>query len=267
MDTAPRADGMCAVPVPLRCCPTGHYDVQPAAEPDWATNPFELNSVNEYLYGRGVSDNKVGGGGSVSPGRQRQRLAKPAPCMCIPAHSAFTRRGLRLGRTLHHIHAYRVLSRSFPWVIVTHALALRSQGPILAFIFAVRELMNAAAEAGAPGGTLLPVNVAFVFEGEEENGSRGFAQAITQNLRWFEGTQLIIISNTLWVGENVPCLTYGMRGMLSLTVQVRAAGGGAGRRLIGHVSTRNSVAAVVLTSGRNALPCQSRPYCEMMSSP
>ncbi|PNH10889.1 Beta-Ala-His dipeptidase [Tetrabaena socialis] len=36
----------------------GHYDVQPAAEPDWATNPFELNSVNEYLYGRGVSDNK-----------------------------------------------------------------------------------------------------------------------------------------------------------------------------------------------------------------
>ncbi|KAG2445688.1 hypothetical protein HXX76_000296 [Chlamydomonas incerta] len=129
----------------------GHYDVQPAAEPDWATNPFELNSVNEYLYGRGVSDNK---------------------------------------------------------------------GPILAFIFAVRELMNAAAEAGAPGGTLLPVNVAFVFEGEEENGSRGFAQAITQNLRWFEGTQLIIISNTLWVGENVPCLTYGMRGMLSLTVQI-----------------------------------------------
>ncbi|GFR43583.1 hypothetical protein Agub_g4680, partial [Astrephomene gubernaculifera] len=66
----------------------------------------------------------------------------------------------------------------------------------------------------------LPVNVAFVFEGEEENGSRGFAQAVTQNLRWFEGTQLIIISNTLWVGENAPCLTYGMRGMLSLSVQI-----------------------------------------------
>ncbi|GLC44069.1 hypothetical protein PLESTB_000932700 [Pleodorina starrii] len=135
----------------------GHYDVQPAAEPDWATNPFELNSVNEYLYGRGVSDNK---------------------------------------------------------------------GPILAFIFAVRELMNNCggdcAGAAAAGGRLgrLPVNVAFIFEGEEENGSRGFSQAIMSNLRWFEGTQLIIISNTLWVGENVPCLTYGMRGMLSLTVQI-----------------------------------------------
>lgn len=32
---------------------------QPASEPDWRTNPFELNAVNEYLYGRGTSDNKV----------------------------------------------------------------------------------------------------------------------------------------------------------------------------------------------------------------
>ena len=40
----------------------GHYDVQPAVEPDWATNPFELNAVNEHLYGRGTSDNKVGEG-------------------------------------------------------------------------------------------------------------------------------------------------------------------------------------------------------------
>lgn len=39
--------------------------------------------------------------------------------------------------------------------------------------------------------------------------------------RWFEGTQLIVISNTLWVGENAPCLTYGMRGMISLTIKVR----------------------------------------------
>ena len=50
---------------------------------------------------------------------------------------------------------------------------------------------------------LLPVNVAFVFEGEEENGSAGFREAVQANLHWFEGTQLIIISNTLWVGEEV----------------------------------------------------------------
>ncbi len=36
----------------------------------------------------------------------------------------------------------------------------------------------------------------------------------------FEGTQLVVISNTLWVGEQVPCLTYGMRGMISLSIEV-----------------------------------------------
>ncbi|RSH81360.1 hypothetical protein EHS25_006891 [Saitozyma podzolica] len=36
----------------------GHYDVQPAAEEYWETNPWELSGRNGYLYGRGVSDNK-----------------------------------------------------------------------------------------------------------------------------------------------------------------------------------------------------------------
>ncbi len=30
----------------------------------------------------------------------------------------------------------------------------------------------------------------------------------------------MVISNTLWVGEQVPCLTYGMRGMISLSIEV-----------------------------------------------
>lgn len=85
----------------------------------------------------------------------------------------------------------------------------------MGFIYAVKELLGL-----TPAGDL-PVNVAFVFEGEEENGSGGFREAVAQNLRWFEGTQLILISNTLWVGERVPCLTYGMRGMISASVEVR----------------------------------------------
>lgn len=80
------------------------------------------------------------------------------------------------------------------------------QGPILGFIYAVKELL----EEGKASEGSLPVNVAFVFEGEEENGSVGFEEAIQGNLHWFEGTQLIVISNTLWVGERVPCLTYGL---------------------------------------------------------
>lgn len=77
------------------------------------------------------------------------------------------------------------------------------QGPILAFVYAVKEMLK---EGRTRNGSL-PVNVAFVFEGEEENGSAGFREAVQANLRWFEGTQLIIISNTLWVGEEVSPLS------------------------------------------------------------
>ena len=76
-------------------------------------------------------------------------------------------------------------------------------------------------EEGKASDGSLPVNVAFVFEGEEENGSAGFEDAVRGNLHWFEGTQLIVISNTLWVGERVPCLTYGMRGMIALSIEVK----------------------------------------------
>ena len=36
----------------------GHYDVQPAEESDWETDPWTLSGRNGYLYARGVSDNK-----------------------------------------------------------------------------------------------------------------------------------------------------------------------------------------------------------------
>ena len=37
----------------------GHYDVQPAMEREWTTNPFEMSCIDGYYYGRGTSDNKV----------------------------------------------------------------------------------------------------------------------------------------------------------------------------------------------------------------
>lgn len=126
----------------------GHYDVQPAMEREWVTDPFEMNAIDGYYYGRGTSDNK---------------------------------------------------------------------GPILAFIYAVKEML----EEGHGTDASLPVNVAFVFEGEEENGSVGFKDALLGNQHWLEGTQLVVISNTQWVGETMPCLTYGMRGMIALSIEVK----------------------------------------------
>lgn len=54
----------------------------------------------------------------------------------------------------------------------------REQGPILAFIYAVKELLETSGSGG------LGCNVAFVFEGEEENGSGGFRNALRSNLQW-----------------------------------------------------------------------------------
>ena len=48
------------------------------------------------------------------------------------------------------------------------------QGPILAFIYAVKEMM----EEGQATQTALPVNVAFVFEGEEENGQSAYCSVL-----------------------------------------------------------------------------------------
>lgn len=55
-----------------------------------------------------------------------------------------------------------------------------TQGPILAFIYAVKELLETSSSGG------LGCNVAFVFEGEEENGSGGFRNALRSNLKWCE---------------------------------------------------------------------------------
>ena len=59
----------------------------------------------------------------------------------------------------------------------------------------------------------------------------------------------MVISNTLWVGEQVPCLTYGMRGMISLSIEVRLA-----------LTAPNSTAC--LTNAAARLSCQLQAYTQ-----
>lgn len=110
--------------------------------------------------------------------------------------------------------------------------ATDNKGPLMAMIFAVARCwelmrrMEAAAAAGtasaAAGGSHRPGRVAFVFvvEGEGENGSQGFREAILRNLEWLSHTNLIVNCNNTWIGENTPCLTYGMRGLVKVRVEV-----------------------------------------------
>jgi len=59
-----------------------------------------------------------------------------------------------------------------------------NKGPILACIFAASELQEQ---------QQLDVNVKFLIEGEEENGSVGFFQAVEQNIKLFEEADVILL--------------------------------------------------------------------------
>ena len=125
----------------------GHYDVV-AAENEhgkWLTDPFAMEGIDGYLYGRGTSDNK---------------------------------------------------------------------GPIMAAIFACAELI-AEQELGS--------DIIFLIEGEEESGSRGFAKAVQQHKDLIGDVDWILLANSYWLDDRIPCLTYGLRGVIHATVQVESS--------------------------------------------
>ena len=122
----------------------GHYDVVAAEnkEETWHANPYEMQGVNGYLYGRGVSDNK---------------------------------------------------------------------GPLLAALYAAADI---AAEQQ------LHSDIVFLVEGEEESGSRGFQEAIKKNKKIIGEVDWILLANSYWLNDDIPCLTYGLRGVIRATIEV-----------------------------------------------
>jgi di- and tripeptidase len=124
----------------------GHYDVVAAENRSrkWIVDPFAMEGIDGYLYGRGTSDNK---------------------------------------------------------------------GPIMAAIFACAELMSEQA---------LGSDIVFLIEGEEESGSRGFEKAVRENKDKIGEVDWILLSNSYWLDDRIPCLTYGLRGVIHAKVQVES---------------------------------------------
>lgn len=124
----------------------GHYDVIAAENVtnDWIIDPFAMEGINGYVYGRGVSDNK---------------------------------------------------------------------GPVLAALYAVAELVTEQA---------LDSDVVFLIEGEEESGSRGFEDAVRKHKGLIGHIDWILLANSYWLDDEVPCLTYGFRGVIHATVTVES---------------------------------------------
>jgi len=113
-----------------------------------------------------------------------------------------------------------------------------NKGPVLAVAAAAAERRRAQE---------MEVDLVMVIEGEEETGSAGFQEAIRKNrVRRLSAVRplasprseavltllalvqdligdidVILVSNSYWLGETVPCLTFGLRGVIHASVKVR----------------------------------------------
>ncbi|SGY17635.1 BQ5605_C015g07842 [Microbotryum silenes-dioicae] len=160
----------------------GHYDVVAADEEKegWTHDPWKLTGKDGWLYGRGVTDNKV----------------------------------------QEHCRNMRSDMKLTPPVLL--------QGPILAIASAASSLQLSQS---------LPVDLVMILEGEEETGSAGFQEVIRKHRSLIGDIDVIFVSNSYWIGEDIPCVTFGLRGVIHASLKVRPN-----------------------------LLCISNPYCCMISS-
>ncbi|ORY61771.1 uncharacterized protein BCR38DRAFT_39305 [Pseudomassariella vexata] len=88
-----------------------------------------------------------------------------------------------------------------------------NKGPVVAALYAVTDLMQAKS---------LDSDIIFLIEGEEESGSRGFQETIRRNKERIGHIDYILLANSYWLNDEIPCLTYGLRGVLHATVCVQS---------------------------------------------
>ena len=88
-----------------------------------------------------------------------------------------------------------------------------NKGPILAALYAVADLAQKKE---------LTCNVTFLIEGEEEAGSRGLAEVVQDNKELIGKIDWVLLANSYWLDESLPCVTYGMRGVIHAKFAVRS---------------------------------------------
>lgn len=86
-----------------------------------------------------------------------------------------------------------------------------NKGPIMAALYGVVDCVNEKE---------LDSDVIFLIEGEEESGSRGFKDAVRRHKDLIGDIDYILLANSYWLDDEVPCLTYGLRGVLHATITV-----------------------------------------------
>ncbi|KDQ11164.1 hypothetical protein BOTBODRAFT_35706 [Botryobasidium botryosum FD-172 SS1] len=89
--------------------------------------------------------------------------------------------------------------------------ATDNKGPILAVACAASDLLSRRA---------LDLDLIVLAEGEEENGSRGFAETLRKYKDQIGHVDAILVSNSYWLDDQTPCITYGLRGVVHSKIKV-----------------------------------------------
>lgn len=86
-----------------------------------------------------------------------------------------------------------------------------NKGPIIAVACAAADLLSRRA---------LEVDLVFLIEGEEEIGSIGFKDAVQKHKALIGNIDAILVSNSTWIADDRPCITYGLRGVVHCALEI-----------------------------------------------
>ena len=86
------------------------------------------------------------------------------------------------------------------------------KGPIVVVYQAIKDLQTLGE---------LPVNIRWLYEGEEESGSEGFEETVSKNYSFFDKVDGIMVMDTAWFGEKIPSMVYGTRGLVYAFIEIR----------------------------------------------
>ena len=86
------------------------------------------------------------------------------------------------------------------------------KGPIFVVYQAVKELQKK---------DKLPVNICWLYEGEEESGSEGFEKTVAKEYQFFGKVDGLLIMDAVWFGEKKPSMAYGTRGLVYAFIEIQ----------------------------------------------
>ncbi|MFH5832528.1 dipeptidase [Halalkalibaculum sp. DA384] len=116
-----------------------------------------------------------------------------------------------------------------------------------------------ALESYIRSGTDFPVNIKFIYEGEEEIGSPHLVPFIEEH-RELLACDMVLISDTAMFAEDTPSITYGLRGLTYMEVEVTGPNRDLHSGVYGGavenpaIALSNMIAQLIDEEGRIAIP-------------